>query len=126
MPGKSRTFAPFYNFDRDVLQTWLIFVLCSSRLAGGLPLQNSRRKLLLIHLPRIMRDHATRKTGDRRHFCIRASGFEQKHDGRFPQTVENKLPLAKLFESFALHLVAPRGFETPPSLHGHPPIRIEP
>ena len=35
---QSRTFALFYNFVRDVLQTRLTFVLCSSRLIGGLPL----------------------------------------------------------------------------------------
>ena len=34
---QGRTFAPFYNFARDVLQTRLGFVLCSSRLPRRLP-----------------------------------------------------------------------------------------
>ncbi len=55
---RNGTLGPFYNFTPAVLQSSLLFVLHSSRLARRLPLQDgSRRKLLLVHLPRIMRDH---------------------------------------------------------------------
>jgi hypothetical protein len=75
-----RTFAPFYNFARHVLQTRLCFVLCSSRLARRLPLQYGRRReLFLVHLARVMHNHATRLAGDRRNFRVGASRFEQEH-----------------------------------------------
>ena len=55
-----------------------------------LPLQDgSRRQLALIDLPGIMLDHLTRLARNRRHFGIRATGFEQEHDSRLAQAVKD-------------------------------------
>src|SRR5215510_10733618 len=97
----------FYKNVAHVLQTVIPFVLCSC-LRRSLPLEDgSGGELSLVYLQGIVFDHLTRLARDCGDLGIGTTGFEEEHDGGFPEAVEDAAALPERCHDGARELVGP-------------------